>query len=279
MPERRVVTVGGFPVNIVENPGKALILLTRMASQEAGIWDPIWSGFAEYFTVANFELGGQPGLHRTGSPAEVFGLLASRCVEVAAGLGFERFHLFGWVGGTQVALRCLVDHGPRVASAILLNPFFQLPDMRKIEKAIEFKRVLFSHENRELYAYYWSMAGFTPAFLEKHFDVVEQLARARIAKDRFVRADVEQFTQWVRAIRTNWISDQVLARIAAPVLVVGTTLDNWHAGPTAEMARALAARIPTARLEVMEHAGSMIFLEDPARFMRLVLPFIRAVLR
>jgi pimeloyl-ACP methyl ester carboxylesterase len=164
-----------------------------------------------------------------------------------------------------------------VASAILLNPFYQFPDMRKVEKALEFKRIIYEHGDRELYSFYWLMAGFTPEFLERRFDVVETLAHARAGRDRLIKSDVEQWMKWVRALRANWPTDGELARIAAPTLVIGTELDNWHAGPTADMARAVASRIPSARLEILARAGAFIFIEDPERFARTVRPFLEEV--
>lgn len=275
--EKQVISVGGCRVAITEAPGKPLMIFTRMASQEMGIWDPIWPTFADYFTVASFELIEHPGFEKLDKPGEAFRLLASACADVATGLGHQRFHLFGWFGGSQVALRCLVDYPDRVASAILLDPFYELTDMRKIEKAIEFKRILFEHPDRELYSYYWVMAGFTPEFMERNFDAIERLAKARVAKDRFVQTDTDRWMKWVRALRRNWVTAEELARIAAPVLLVATTLDSWHAGPTPGMARELHARIPSARLEIMEGAGTFIFIEAPDRFARTIAPFLREV--
>ncbi|MBI4537464.1 MAG: alpha/beta fold hydrolase [candidate division NC10 bacterium] len=194
-----------------------------------------------------------------------------RCLEEAAWIDGATL----WQGLCWVVLPTAVPG--LVATAILLNPFYRLPDMRKVEKAIEFKRILYEHGDRELYSFYWLMAGFTPEFLERRFDVVEKLASARAGKDRFIKSDVEQWMKWVRALRANWLTDEELARIATPTLVMGTELDSWHAGPMAEMARQVAARIPSSRLEILARAGAFIFIEDPDRFARTLLPFLGGI--
>ena len=263
---RTVEHAAGVDVRISRGEDKPLMLLIRMASGGMGIWDAIWNDLAEHYTVANFDLVGAAGLDRELAPRERFLTLADRNVEVAAALGFTHFHVFGWYGGAHVALACLSAYPDRVRSAILLDPFFELPDPRKIEKAIAFKRRLFDSEDRTLYAYYWVMAGFSARFLETRFDDVDKLAQARIAADRFVSIDVEGWMRWVLALRTNWLSDAELARIDIPTLILATELDNWHAGPTIGMARALASRMPSSRVDTIEGYGTFFFIEDPALF-------------
>ena len=279
MVEKSVIPVGDIAVNLTENPGKPLVILTRMASQDMGIWDTIWGDFARHFTVANFDLRERPGAARMDDPGTGFRLLAQDCADVAAGLGHPEFHIFGWNGGTQIAMRCAVDHAERVRSCILLDPFFELADMRKVDKAVEFKERLFTNPDRALYAFYWVMAGLSPGFMENNFDQVEALVAARMGGDRFVKSDPGPFIRWVKALRRNWIADAEFARITAPTLILSTELDNWHAGPTVSMGREVARRIPGARFEVIEGVGGHFLFEDPGRFITLAEPFMRSVTR
>ncbi len=270
-----IETMNGVEVRITRTAGRPLLLLTRMASGGMGIWDQIWEGLAQRFTVANFDLVGAARLDDELSPRERFFALADRSVEIAAGLGFERFHVFGWYGGAHVALACLVRHPERVETCILLDPFFELPDMRKVEKAVAFKRVLFEHPHRELYAFYWVMAGFSPAFLETNFDEVERLAKARIQADRFVSLDPERWMRWVRALRTNWLDDEEIAAVTTPTLILATELDSWHAGPTVGMAEALHRRLQASEFQVVDGLGTFFLIEAPDRFASLAEPFLR----
>lgn len=274
MPAWTTEHVAGVDVRITRGAGKPLLLLIRMASGGMGIWDAIWNDLARRYTVANFDLVGSAGLSEDMSPRERFLRLAERNVEVAVALGFETFHVFGWYGGTHVALACAHAHPRRIRSAILLDPFFQLPDPRKLDRAIAFKRRLFESDDRTLYAYYWVMAGFSSGFLETHFDVVDRLAQARIAADRFVSLDVDKWLRWVHALRSNWLTDEELAAMHVPMLVLATELDSWHAGPTLGMAEALVTRLPSAQLAIIEGYGTFFFIEAPAVFEHHAGPFL-----
>jgi pimeloyl-ACP methyl ester carboxylesterase len=273
---RATVRAGGYDVVLTDSPGRPLILLVRMASPDAGMWDTIWDGMAAHFAVASFDLQQVPAARRVGDPASLFRATAAACADVATGLDAERFHLFGWNGGTQIAMRAAVDFPERVASLLLLDPFFELPDMRHVEKALLFKKALFERD-RDLYAYYWVMAGLTDAFIASQFDEVERLAKARIRSDRFLRQDTDRFMGWVRALRQNWISTAELARIRAPSLILATGLDRWNAGPSVAMAKEVHARIPGSRLVIIEDAGGHFLIEQPERFLDLAGPFLRSV--
>jgi pimeloyl-ACP methyl ester carboxylesterase len=275
--EAAVEHVGGVDVRITRSAGKPLMMLVRMASGGMGIWDAIWDDLARHFTVANFDLVDAAKLAEDQPPRERFLHLAHRIAEVAEALGFRSFHVFGWYGGTHVALACMLAHPDRVRSAVLLDPFFELADSRKLEMAIRFKQRLFEADDRTLYAYYWVMAGFSPAFMEHSFDVIERLAAARIAADRFVRLDPARWMRWVKALRTNWLSDEELATMTMPTLVLATALDSWHAGPTVGMAEALAARLPSAELSVIDGHGTFFFIERPALFEQHAGAFLRRV--
>ena len=272
-PAPAIEAVNGFEVRISRTPGAPLMVLLRMASAESGIWDPLWEGLSGHFTVASVELMPAARLQENMAPRARFRILADVVVRIAAGLGFPRFHMFAWYGGCHVALAALCDHPAQLASCTLLDPFFELEDMRKVEKAIAFKRAIFEAD-RSLYAYYWVMAGFSPGFMERRFDVIERLAQARIARDGFVKQNVEHWERWVRALRTNWLEDAALTAMSTPTLVLASELDSWHAGPTVGMARALHARLGASELRVLRGVGTFCFIEDPDRFMEIIEPFL-----
>jgi pimeloyl-ACP methyl ester carboxylesterase len=266
-------TVGDVEVRVTRTDGAPLMMLVRMASQGIGIWDGIWGDLARRFTVASFDLVGAARLEADLPPRERFRALAEVVVQVASGLGFERFHVFGWYGGAHVALAAMLDHRRRIVSCILLDPFFELDDMRKVEKGIAFKRAIFEAD-RSLYAYYWVMAGFSPGFMEENFDLVQRLAQARIERDRFMSQDSTRWLRWVRALRSNWLEPAELAAITTPTLILASELDGWHAGPTVGMARALCARLPAAEMLELKSLGTFCFIENPALFRQIAEPFL-----
>ena len=269
--------VDGVPVRISRKAGKPLMLLTRMASQGTGIWDAVWDRLAEDFTVANFDLIASARLAADMPARDRFSRMADASVAVARGLGFPKFHVFGWHGGCHVALACLTAHPGQIASAVLLDPFFELGDMRKVEAAIAFMKVLFTQPDRSLYARYWVMSGFSSGFLEREFDVVEKMTAARVDQDRFGTIDSEKWLRWVWALRTNWLTDAELQAVTAPVLVLATELDNWHAGPTVGMAEQVARRLRSSEFSVIEGLGPFFFIEAPERFEEVAGSFLGRV--
>lgn len=269
--------IAGFEVRISRQDGKPLMLLLRMASRGMGVWDGVWDALAERFSVAQFDLV-TPSAADLDRPRHAFKRLAADCAAVADGLGFRRFHLFGWNGGTHVALRCAADYSERVSSCVLLGPFFELTDRRALDAGIEFMRLMLEHADRETYALYWFMNGLTPDFVERHFDQVEAWARARAAGDQFLKVDVERVMKWVRALRGRWLSDAELGAVRTPTLLIVPDQDRWHAGPTIAMARELHRRLPNAHLEVLAGYGSLVPLEAPQRVIATTTPFYERVL-
>ena len=71
--------------------------------------------------------------------------------------------------------------------------------------------------------------------------------------------------------RRNMLTDDLLARIQAPALVLWTTKDP--SGPVDE-AKRIASLIPNAQLAVMDNCGHWPQYEDPATFNKIHLDFL-----
>jgi pimeloyl-ACP methyl ester carboxylesterase len=266
----------GIPVHVSRAPGRPLIFLLRMIARETGIWDAVWAHLAGRYTVANFNFFETEAAQQMASPAEGFARFARHCIDIARHLGHETFHLIGWVGGTQVAMRCAIDFPDRVRSCTLLNPHFPLPDMRSVQIGNRFKQAILE-KDEELYSYYWVMSGLSNGFIENNFDVVKRLVDARIAADRFVKGGSERFMQWAKALRTQCVSEEELGGIRVPTLVVASELERWNAGPGPEMARLLHARIPGAEFAFLENVGELVLVEAPEKFIAVLAPFLDGI--
>ena len=264
--KRQTLTIAQREIVVSAGEGKPLLLLLRMASRGMGVWDPVWDHLAQRFSVAQFDLG-MPSVEALANPAETFRTFAATCSEVASALGHPTYHVFGWNGGTHVALRCAADYPDRVASCLLLGPFCDVADRRALDRGVEFLRVMLESGDRELYAYYWFMAGLSPGFVANRFDEVDRLVAARLAGDRFLSLDVERAMRWIRSLRASYVSDEELAQVRAPALVVAHSEDRWHAGPTVAMAQHVHAQLPVSRLAVLQGYGSLVLLEAPEVFL------------
>jgi pimeloyl-ACP methyl ester carboxylesterase len=267
-------TFDGIPVHFSRAEGRPLIFLIRMIAWESGIWDTAWAHLAERFTVANFNFFATEAALQMAKPEEGFTSFARHCVDIAERLGYDKFHILGWVGGTQVAMRCAIDHPERVQSCTLLNPHFELPDMRPVQIGNRFKQIIIE-KDKELYTYYWVMSGLSNSFVEKNFDVVERIVKQRMDADKFVTSDTKRFVEWSKALRTKSVSDEELAGIRTPTLIVAGDVERWNAGPGPEMARLLHGKMPSAEFKMLEGLGELLLIEAPEKFLSVYDDFLR----
>jgi len=262
--------VGGFNVQISETPGKPLLLLVRMAARGMGVWDGVWNRLAESFTVAQFDLPA-PDLDRLDEPRDIFRNYARLCVEVAQGLGHERFHVFGWTGGTHVALHLLIAYPQHIASCVLLGPVGALPDSRSIDQGLAVQRLLLD-KSLEDYTYSWLISGMSWDYVVQHYDRIEAVVRDRMTADKG-RLDSDRVFKWVRALRFPSYTEAELDLITTPTLIAVQDFDRW---PSLAMARRLHGLIPSSELAVMHGSGALILVEDPERFLAVAGRFLRA---
>lgn len=275
--KKTIELIGDEQVLITRQIGKPLLFLVRMAARGMGGWDGVWDGLCERFSVAQFNLR-RPTVEELKNPVDVFKKLSADCVAMASRLGFDSFHVLGWAGGTHVALRCAVEFRNEIKSCTLLNPFFPLKDMRPVNKGNEFLKLMLQSGGRELYAYYWFMAGLSPRFVRDRFDEIESMVEKRIASDtNFNTATADQMAEWSRTLRGFWVSEEELKSIEAPVLVVGSGLDPGYFGPSPAMAPSLHAQLAGAELAIANEFGNLMLVESPETFLQLSASFFARV--
>lgn len=106
------------------------------------------------------------------------------------------------------------------------------------------------------------------------FESLSQLPsdeRARLRSQR-MKCSAQGLARSLRGMGVGaqpWLGDR-LQELTMPVLVVAGELDRKYA----EIARAMAARIPHGRLEVVGGAGHLVHLENSNAFNRLVADFL-----
>jgi pimeloyl-ACP methyl ester carboxylesterase len=269
--EKEIVDVNGHKVAISRDPDKPLMLLVRMAAQNMGLWEKIWNKLADYYSVAAFNLP-TPDLDKYDSGIEVFKKLATDCVDVAEGLGYRKFNMFGWTGGAQVAKRCLVDYPDRLHSCLLMGVVDNPPEKRPLEKSLELLKVILGHGDLELYTYFWLLSSFTPEYAETHFDEIKALVGTRLKVDQG-RLDTEKVFKWIKMMRDDLVSDEELASVKVPTLLVAPAFDGWA---PLHRVRKLHAKIKTSQLAIIPAKGALVLVEDPENFWTAAGDFLRA---
>lgn len=269
-----IVQAAGFSVRASDGTDKPAIVLLRMASRDAGLWDTIWHPLEQWFRVVQFDLP-MPSFDALDDPREAFGTLAADVRDVMSALGHRSYSVFGWNGGCHVALRCAADSPDDIQQCILLGPFHTVRDRRPLDQGLRFLQALFERRDARTYTYYWYMSGLSPKFCTERFDRIQRWVEQRLAHDRFVAQDSKRAMKWMHALRDAWLSDGELRSILTSTLILAPTLNQWHAGPTLEMAQTLAALMPHSQLVTLDGSGSLILLEDPERVIVPLSSFIK----
>lgn len=265
--------IAGHKVAVSRGSGGPLLVLTRLAARDAGVWDGIWPALARRYTVAAVDLP-QPAPEALADPRATLAGYADILAEVGEGLGGAPFHAVGWNGGAQIALQLAVNHPRSLTSLTLLTPFHEPRDPRPLGVGLDIIEAILASGRRDLYAYYWFMAGLSDRFVHERFDEVEALARKRLEGDPFVSLDVGRAMAWMRALRRAWVSDDEIRAIAVPTLILAAGRNRWHAGPTPEMAEDLNNLIPGSRLRIFDNLGALLALEAPDVVLEELVPFL-----
>jgi len=274
MAELEQIEVAGRSVAVARGSAGPLVLLTRLAARDAGIWDGLWPALAEEFSVAAVDLP-QPSVEALADPRATLAGYARILAEVGTALSAGPVHLVGWNGGAQIALQFAIHHRKKLASMTLLTPFHEPRDPRPLGVGLDIIEAILQSGRRDLYAYYWFMAGLSDRFVHERFDQVQAMVRKRLEADPFVALDVGRAMAWMRALRRAWASDEEIGAIAVPTLILAAGRNRWHAGPTPEMARDLNGLIAGSTLRIFDDLGPLLALEAPDLVLNELLPFLR----
>ena len=178
-------------------------------------------------------------------------------------VGFERAHLVGHSLGASVALLAAARHPARVDRVVAAAPALHMDAF--------LQAVLDQWE---------ALARSNVAPNELHRALV-LLAFGRAAHERLVPAVVREMdgrplgrATIVRYVECDREQDlrPFARRIDAPTLVLVGAEDALTG---TDQARAVAAAVPGARLEIIEGSGHSPQVERPADFVRLVVPFLK----
>lgn len=266
--QKKTVNISGFQVHVSENPGAPLLLLVRMAAAGMGLWDRLWDYLTPYYTVANFDLP-TPVIDEAASPVDMFKDYARTTVQIAKGLGHDRFHLFGWIGGARVAIRCLVDYPQYLQSCVIQGLADRPADVRFARKNAEVVNLILESGNLELYTYNWLLSGLSPDYAASHFNEVEELVRVRLEADRG-RMDTRNVQKWIRMLGRLPVSEEELRKVNVPTLLIA---------PSERDVKQLHGHIKSSSVAVVPGLRQFTMMEDPAALWSAVGPFMRSAAR
>lgn len=186
-------------------------------------------------------------------------------------LGLSKIHLVGYSMGGRAALYFAVHHPERVASLTLesASPGITDPEERRARAAEDDRRAdaLLSGGIESFVEHWYTLPLFRS--LENHPEVRAQIIARRKANHP---AWVAQVVRDLSPGRQPAVWDQ-LPRLEMPVLLLVGALDEKYVAVNQQM----AARLPSARLEIVPGAGHTVHLEQPAQFISSLRGFLALV--
>jgi 3-oxoadipate enol-lactonase len=266
---RRTILIEPRPRIAVDAEGRGpLLLFLHGIGGNRSNWRDQLPVFAAEVTAVAWDARGYGGSDDYEAPLD-FGDFSHDLLRVLDHFGADRAHLCGLSMGGRIAMDFHDRHPERVASLTLCDSqpgFVNMP----AEKRREFIRL----RQEPL------RAGKSPA------DIAPEVARSLIGP-RAVPGALERLIEsmgalhkesYLKTIEASFLYERspALEGIRVPThVVVGA--DDRLTPP--DLARAMAARIPAARLTVIEEAGHLANIEQPERFNAAVLGFLRELLR
>jgi 2-hydroxy-6-oxonona-2,4-dienedioate hydrolase len=184
-------------------------------------------------------------------------------------IGVEKASFTGESVGGWVTARFAIDHPERVERIVLNTMGGTMANPQVMERlyTLSMEAARDPSWERVKARLEWLMAD--PSM------VTDDLIRTRQAifeqPDWLEACEANMALQNLEIRRRNMLTDEDLARIQAPALVLWTTKDP--SGPVDEAQR-IASLIPNARLAVMDNCGHWPQYEDPETFNKIHLDFL-----
>ena len=244
----------------VTGRGEVVLLLHGLGSSQLD-WEKQVPALAERYTVVTVDLRGHG---RSDKPAGPYRMetFAADVAAVLRELALGPAHVVGFSMGGMIGFQLAVDAPSLVRSFVVVNsaPAF-VPRTWRERLAVVLRlgalRVL-------------GVRGLAQKIAEKNFPRADQAALRRTVAERIAGNDEAAYRAAMNAI-LGWSVAERVGTIRCPVLVVTGDQDYT---PVASK-RAYAARIPRARVAVVEDSRHCTPIDQPEAFNRLVLDFLK----
>jgi 3-oxoadipate enol-lactonase len=241
--------------------GPPLLAIIGMSGSQLSWGEPFLGALGEHFEVIAYDHRGVGDSSRMETPFTIADL-AGDAVGLLDELALDSVHVLGISMGGMVAQELALAHSTRVRSLALGCTYCGGPGSSLASPAVGQRLVesLRSGDRDLALRTGWEIC-ISPRFRDD--DALYHAYLARTTARPVARAVILAQMQAIAAHDTS----ARLPGLEMPTLIVHGTADDLI---PVENARVLAGHLPDARLEILEDAGHLFFLEEPLRSAELV---------
>ena len=228
----------------------------------ADIWEPQLRYFVRSHRVIALDPRSQGASERV-SEGNFVGRRAQDVHELLHHLGTQHVVLVAWSLGVVEALELVERFGTAdIAGLVLVDGLIWVSPNSSAAAFVDSTLVRLLRDRRT----------FTPAFVRDMYRTrrdPQYLAHVtRVALSTPTPTAYTLFASAYAVGRRDWRS--ALRRVDRPVLCIGT-------GFMREAADTVRARVPDTQVEIFEHAGHAVFVDEPERFNRALEQFVQRI--
>jgi 3-oxoadipate enol-lactonase len=245
----------------VEGNGPAVMLIHGVGA-DASSWDEIVPLLTGNFQVLRFDLRGHGGSGHVDASLTLDDFVRD-VVDVLDACRVQAAHIVGFSLGGMIAQGLALQYPERVDRLILLSAVAGRTDEER--ERVKSRLALLQSEGIAAISGAAQDRWFTPAFIERHPDLVRQ--RMEQLKQNHPQSYAAAYT----VFSTSDLGDRLCA-IRKPTLVATGEHD---VGSNTRMARFMHAQISGSRLEILRGLRHSILTEAPDLVAKLVLEFLR----
>ncbi len=249
----------------VHGQGEPLLMIQGLG-HHADFWFLQVPEFSKHFQLVIFDNRDTGRSDKPDEPYSIAGMAAD-VIGLLQELGLDRAHILGASMGGYVAQEIAMEHPERVKRLVLLCTHYGGPEYLQLTGELWQEILDVAGLSPEEIYRKGIKYSTTPAFFAGQTEMVEKLVRMRLEHSQPAHAFQRQFSA-----ASQFCSKDRLSRIEAPTLVLAGREDRVV---PPELVERLAGAIPNAKLQVIDGAAHLLFVEQSEKVNRLIVDFLK----